>query len=348
MHQLSFGPDRVHRSKSEKVRDLLTPDCINVSLTRFLPAGLLRKSKVQAPFGRDAIDLDTELPPLLSPDHTVIPSTRFLDDLDLGLTDFLVQDGPTSYTSDTTRHSFLPEIVDGATRSPSDRIAGLYNQEPTRSVIDFEDEDALFADFGFPQTLADQSSSQKQPTLNSSVHQPASPSSHVLEPQSFPKSKHYSCASPLPWVAEWCGQPTSQPAPPQPIYTSLTPKVFESLLRDYFQFVNPMFPVVSEREVYHLIHPEAHQARERLPKMSLALFNAIMFATSAVRFLIRQCAKCSLTCPSWPPRTRLEQLASLVSVPCVNCSIPKLRYASQRPISSYEPGMNVQLKLSSS
>ena len=289
MHQLSSGPDRVHRSKSEKVRDFSNLARINVSLTRFIRAGLSRKSKVQAPSGRDATDLDRELPPLLSPDDSVLPSTSFLDDLDLGLTDFLVQDGPTSYTSDTTRHSFLPDIIDGATRSPSDHTAGPCNQVPTISTNEFEDEEALFADLVFPQTLSDQILPHIQPTLNSCDQLNARPS--TLAPGPRPcrtNSKQYGCASLLPWVAEWCGQPISQPPPPKPTCTSLTPKVVESLLRDYFQYVNPMFPVVSEREVYHLTHPEELQAGDEITPMSLALFNAIMFAASAVRLLARQ------------------------------------------------------------
>ncbi len=243
-----------------------------------------RKSKVQASSGRDAIDLDKEPLPLLSPDNSTIPSTGLLDDFDLGLTDFLVQDGPPSYISDTTKHSFLPEPVDEATRSTLDRTAGLCAQESIRSMLDFEDEDALFTEFMFPQTLPDQSLSQLQPTLNSSDRLTALHNSYASEPQAYhTNSKYYNCASPLAWVADWCGTPILQPAPPKPICTSLTPKVVESLLRDYFQFVNPLFPVVSEWDVYHLTHPQQLQARECPAKMSLALFNAIMFAASAVR-----------------------------------------------------------------
>jgi hypothetical protein len=256
-------------------------------------AGLSRKSKVQGPFGSHAINLETELPPLLSPDSSVTPNTGLLNDPDLDLAHVLVQDGPPSSISDTMRYFFPPETAGVATKSALDPTIGPCAQDSTRSMNDFEDEDAFFADFDvFTQTLSDQSLSQTQPTLNSSGQPPALPRLHTLEAQSCrAHSKHYADASPLPWVANWGGQTLSQPAPPKTMYTLLAPKVIESLLRDYFQFVNPTFPVVSEWDVYHLTHPEEIQARESIPLMSLALFNAIMFAASAVRLLMGQPAK---------------------------------------------------------
>jgi hypothetical protein len=89
-------------------------------------------------------------------------------------------------------------------------------------------------------------------------------------------------ASPLPWVANWTRRHSDESAPSKVMDTALAPETVESLLRDYFQFVNPSFPVVSEWDVYRLTHPEENHGGERVLPMSLALFTAIMFAASAV------------------------------------------------------------------
>jgi hypothetical protein len=56
----------------------------------------------------------------------------------------------------------------------------------------------------------------------------------------------------------------------------------EHLLRLYFQYLNPLFPVLKERDIYYLIHPEAQSDGVQPKPISLALFNAIMFAASSV------------------------------------------------------------------
>ena len=265
--------------------------CFHQGLTDVLSrAGLSRKSKVQAPFGSNATNLDTELPAVLSPDSSMTLNTGILDDLGLDLGQVLVQDGPTSSISDTRRYSFPPEADGIATESALDPTIGPSAQDSTKSMNDFEDEDAFFADFDvFTQTLSDQSLSQTQPTLNASGQAAAFLRSHTPDAQTYrAHSNHYVYDSPLPWVANWGGQNLPQPEPPKTKCVSLAPDVVESLLRDYFKFVNPTFPVVSELDVYCLTHPEKLQARENVAPMSLALFNAIMFAASAVRLPIGQ------------------------------------------------------------
>lgn len=59
----------------------------------------------------------------------------------------------------------------------------------------------------------------------------------------------------------------------------------EHLLRLYFQYLNPLLPVLKERDIYYLIHPEAQSDGVPPKPISLALFNALMFAASSVSSL---------------------------------------------------------------
>lgn len=62
--------------------------------------------------------------------------------------------------------------------------------------------------------------------------------------------------------------------------------IVHRLLRLYFQYINPRLPVLSERDIYHLIHPELRSEGIQPNSISLALLNAIMFAASSVSALL--------------------------------------------------------------
>jgi hypothetical protein len=59
-------------------------------------------------------------------------------------------------------------------------------------------------------------------------------------------------------------------------------KTVERLLCLYFQYLNPHLPVINERDIYYLFHPEFEMDSVRPKPISLALFNAIMFTASSV------------------------------------------------------------------
>jgi hypothetical protein len=97
----------------------------------------------------------------------------------------------------------------------------------------------------------------------------------------------YTTAPLHPWIQSWPTQDLdentwsdigSKKALSRPEWTTI-----EHLLRLYFQYLNPLLPVLKERDLYHLIHPDAHQNDVTSNKpISPALFNAIMFAASSV------------------------------------------------------------------
>jgi hypothetical protein len=89
-----------------------------------------------------------------------------------------------------------------------------------------------------------------------------------------------------PWVQTWPIQDlddkswsdiVSNKALSRPEWT-----IIEHLLRLYFQHLNPLLPVVKEQDLYYLIHPDTQNDGVLTKPISLALFNAIMFAASSV------------------------------------------------------------------
>lgn len=203
--------------------------------------------------------------PLLSPDSPTASDFNSLDAAELNSTQILVQDGSLSSQSDAMSHRGHPfpgDASDGARSSSLDFGLNPCVQVPSEFIHDFLEEDTFLADFeeftGVPNLYAPEVLSFNAP------------------------SKLRTYTSPLPWVANWCEHEPDQHALSKSTNISLAPEIVESLLRDYFQFANPTFPIVSEWDVYRLTHPEEIEEGEQIPPMSLALFNAIMFAGSAV------------------------------------------------------------------
>ena len=278
----------------------------------------------------NAMDSDTELPPLLSSDSSVTQNASSMDFVtDLNTAHIFARDGPLSSISDTMSFSCPPEAISGATRSDLESTMGPYIQDVNETSQAFLDQDTFFTNFEtFTENLCDEGLSLREPTVGYGG-QPTTVSQPQSSEISIKRSNDCGCAPPLPWIANWCVHHLDQPVPSKIMDTealsSLAPETVESLLRDYFQFVNPSFPVVSEWDVYRLNHPEELDERERVPPMSLALFNAVMFAASAVRWSMNQRAKSLLRKSSLPPQKLLKQLVSATFVQCVKHSITEPR-----------------------
>lgn len=220
------------------------------------------------------------------------PDFVSLDASSLESTAALAPDQPLSTTSEPMMYS-QSQAIGGTMTSMLEPTLDSDTLVLTESMCDFQDEAAFFSEFElYSHTTSSQSFSDKDLTIESTIQPSIDPI--LLTPESH--SNHASLdqcdyPSPLFWVANWLGPELSQLASLKTSNTSLPPETVESLLRDFFQFVNPTFPVVSEWDVYRLTHPEKIQLEERLPPMSLALFYAIMFAACAVRLLVHHCGK---------------------------------------------------------
>lgn len=235
-------------------------------LSDFCPrARHLQKTNGQLPsLKNDVVSLDTELLPLLSPDSPITSDFNSLDAAELNSAQILVEDGPLSSHSDVMSH-FPGDASDGARSSSLDFGLNPCVQISTEFIDDFLEEDTFLADF-------------EEFTRVPNLYAP-----EILSFNAPSTLRTYT--SPLPWVVNWCEHEPDQYALSKSTNLSLAPEIVESLLRDYFQFANPTFPIVSEWDVYRLTHPEEIEEGEQIPPMSLALFNAIMFAGSAVRLL---------------------------------------------------------------
>lgn len=274
-------------------------------------------------------NLNTELPPLVSPESPMTPDFDSLDVADLDSAQVCAQDLIPSAPSGTMTYP-LPEAVDDTTATILDPSISPDTLDFTNSMHDFQDEDAFFAEFeAFTHTTSSQSLPAIQRTGDFEVQLSAGLTLHTPESQSHhANSKQIEYASSLPWVASWWGPELDELATLKSVDNSLTPETANSLLRDFFQYVNPTFPVVSEWDVYLLTHPEEIQAGERIPPMSLALFNAIMFAGCAVRLVSDQLVERPLTCPSSPQGKPLKQPAFPTFATCVKHFILEPRYCS--------------------
>ena len=237
----------------------------------------------------NAIALDADLPPLLSPNSSATQDLSSLNVFELDPAHVLAPEGAPSSISDTVTRSVPLEAIGGATVSILESAIGAYTQDSLPFVHSPQDEDTIFADFeAFTQNLSDQSLSPGLPSMDSGS-QPTT-TTMLSTPELYLTHSNegsHPCTSPMPWVANWTGRHFDESATSKFVDTLLAPETVDSLLRDYFQFVNPTFPVVSEWDVYRLTHPEEIHGGERVPPMSLVLFNAIMFAASAVRSCMR-------------------------------------------------------------
>lgn len=216
----------------------------------------------------------------------MVPSLGLLKNPDLISAQVLVHDVPLSSISDTMSQSFHQEVIGDVSISTLDPAMDHYPNHSTESIHGFQLEDAFFADFEvFDPVLSDQYFSQAEPTIDSSDQLTTISKSQSPEyDSSDTPSKHCADVSALPWVAARCKHPPCQLSTACTAESSLTPETVDSLLKDYFQFVNPTWPIVSEWDVYRLVHPQENDAGERLPPMSLAFFYAIMFAACAVLY----------------------------------------------------------------
>ncbi|KAK5074475.1 hypothetical protein LTR70_005402 [Exophiala xenobiotica] len=251
-----------------------------------------KKPKVQTIANRsNAIDLTAGLPPLLSPDSSAAQDLSSLDFLEQDPGQILAPEGAPSSISDTVTYPIPHEASGGTTVPILESAMAAFPQDSVPFVHGPHDQDMIFADFEeFTQNLYDQSLSPGVPSVESGG-QPTT-TTNLNTPELCPTESNdsgYSCASPIPWVANWAGRHLGESA--ASIFTEilLAPETVDSLLRDYFRFVNPTFPVVSEWDVYRLTHPDEIHEGKRVPPMSLALFNAIIFAASA--FASREMAR---------------------------------------------------------
>jgi len=98
-------------------------------------------------------------------------------------------------------------------------------------------------------------------------------------------SDSYKTGPLYPWIQTWPTQDlgdkawsdvVSKKALSRPEWT-----IVQHLLRLYFQYLNPLLSVLKERDLYCLIHPDAQNDGISTKPISLALFNAIMFAASS-------------------------------------------------------------------
>ena len=259
-------------------------------LLTLLHARAPKKPKVQTVADRsNAIDLTTELPHMLSPNSTAPHDLSSLDVFGQDPAHIIAPEGASSSMPDTATHPIPPE-ASGTTVPIFESAMAAFPQDSVPFVHGPHDQDMIFADFeAFTQNLYDESLSQGIPSMESSGQPTTNIDSNT--PELCPTESNESgchCASPVSWVADWDGWPLGESAMSECTETLLERGAVEFLLRDYFQFVNPTFPVVSEWDVYRLTHPDEIHEGERISPMSLALFNAIIFAASAVRYCIRQ------------------------------------------------------------
>ncbi len=250
-----------------------------------------KKPKVPTVTNRsNAINLTMDLPPLLSPDSSAAQDLSSLDFLEEDPAHILDLERTPSSVSDILTYS-IPLAASGGTTGPIlESEMAAFPQDSVPFVQGPHDQDMIFADFeAFTQNLYDQSLSPGVPSTESSG-QPTATTTGSDNPglcATKLNDSGYPSASPVPWVANWGGRHVGKSPTSTFTETLLEQKTVDSLLRDYFQFVNPTFPVVSERDAYCLTHPDEIHEGERVPPMSLALFNAIIFAASAVGFCTR-------------------------------------------------------------
>ena len=244
-----------------------------------------KKPKVQTVANRtNAIDLTTDLSPLLSPDSSAAQDPSSWDLLEQDPAHLLALEGAPSSISDTLAYAIPLEASGGSAVPTLESEMTAFPQDSLPFVHGPHDQDMIFADFeAFTQNLYDKSLSPGVPSMDSGGQPTTTPNSDTPE-RCAPESKDssYHCASTVPWLAGWAGRHLGESATSTFSESLLEHKTVDSLLRDYFQFVNPTFPVVSEWDVYRLTHPDEVHEGERVPPMSLALFNAIIFAASAV------------------------------------------------------------------
>ena len=95
------------------------------------------------------------------------------------------------------------------------------------------------------------------------------------------------CRSPAPWVALWCPH-DKDPKALFPIFETnaltIPYQSIELLVEYYFKYFHLCsFPIMSEWDMYQLMHPKSTLEDQPARPMSLALLNALMFTASAVR-----------------------------------------------------------------
>lgn len=162
---------------------------------------------------------------------------------------------------------------------------------PSFSLEDFAGENSLH-DCNYGELLDDHlnsllsDDSEKSTRIAQLRTSPSDSLSDALNASSSP-SDSYKTSTLFPWIQTWPTQDlgdkawsdvVSKKALSRPEWTTV-----QHLLRLYFQYLNPLLPVLKERDLYSLIHPETQNDGGTSTKaISLALFNAIMFAASSV------------------------------------------------------------------
>lgn len=172
--------------------------------------------------------------------------------------------------------------------SQSTTIPDQASLTPSISLEDFAGENPL-RDFNYRELLDDPLSSflgenSDKNTLPADLG--ISPSDPLSDALDISPSYPYKTGPLNPWVQTWPVQDLddkswsdiiSSKALSRPEWTTV-----EHLLRLYFQYLNPLLPVLKERDLYYLIHPDTQNDGVQTKPISLALFNAIMFAASSV------------------------------------------------------------------
>ncbi|KAL4804325.1 hypothetical protein BDV18DRAFT_142954 [Aspergillus unguis] len=94
------------------------------------------------------------------------------------------------------------------------------------------------------------------------------------------------CSSPVKWVAAWCtshlDKTTVARIASSGALSAPSEETLNVFLRYYFQFKQALLPVLSEWELYCLLHDHPVDEGEPAQPISLALFNAILFSASSL------------------------------------------------------------------
>lgn len=161
---------------------------------------------------------------------------------------------------------------------------------PPLSLEDFAGENAL-PGCSYGELLEDHLSSllsdnSDKSTRNAQLQiSPSDSISNALNTSPSP-SDTYKTTTPYPWIQAWPTQDLGEKAWSDVVSKKALARpewiIAQKLLRLYFQYLNPLLPVLKERDLYCLIHPDTQNDSNSAKPISLALFNAIMFAASSV------------------------------------------------------------------
>jgi hypothetical protein len=133
------------------------------------------------------------------------------------------------------------------------------------------DEDGLFTEY----VDFNDESQFANPEVGQSLNYPRA---IATSPPTISQDSH-GFISPLPWVQDW-----SMPYASAEITTLPKLQTIKKLIRLYFIYFHPTFPIMIEREFHDMVQSNSPSENEPHPKsISLVLLNAIMFVASTVR-----------------------------------------------------------------